>query len=116
MRYIIWALRLVIFVLIILFAIKNMDVVTVRFYGDTSVSDVPLIVVILASFALGAIYMYLLSLPTRFAKGRQISRLKGEVRHLQSDLQSAQKAQAQASATGSAVAAPLDGFVANTKA
>lgn len=112
MRYIIWALRLVIFILVILFAIKNMEVVTVHFYGDTSVSDMPLIVVILASFALGALYMYLLSLPTRFAKGRQISRLKGEVRHLQNDLQYAQKMQAETLSESRAVVTPPDGFVA----
>ncbi|NOL49548.1 LapA family protein [Pelistega europaea] len=112
MRYIVWALRLIIFILVVLFAIKNMEAVTVRFYGDTSLADIPLIVVILVSFALGAVYMYLLSLPTRFAKGRQISRLKGEVRHLQSDLQYAQKVQAEVRPESNAVAAPLDGFVA----
>lgn len=108
MRYIIWALRLIVFILLVLFAVKNTAGVDVNFFGSATLTNIPLIIVILASFIIGAFYMYLLSLPTRFARGREITRLKGEVQHLQ-------QMQAVAPATGTqvAVATPPDGFVAN---
>lgn len=103
MRYIIWALRLVIFVLVLLFAVKNTAPVAVNLYGDVTLPAVPLVVVLLIAFILGALYMYLLTLPTRYRRNREISRLKGEVKHLQSDLtvvtnqqEAAQRAQIQA--------------------
>lgn len=110
MRYIIWALRLIIFLLVVLFAVKNMEPVTVRFFGEASVADVPLVVVLLASFVLGAIYMFLLTLPTRFSRYREIGRLKGEVQHLQKDLQTMQMAKPVAETVA---VTPPDGFVAN---
>ncbi len=109
MRYIIWAVRLVVFVLVVLFAIKNTAGVDINFFGSATLTSVPLIVVILASFILGAFYMWLLNLPTRFARGREISRLKGEVQHLQTDLQNLQVAKP---GTQVATVTPPDGFVA----
>ena len=110
MRYVIWALRLVIFLLVILFAVKNMEPVTVRFFGEASVADMPLVVVMLASFFLGAVYMFLLTLPARFSRRRELSRLKGEVQHLQHDLQTVQMAKPIADVPA---VTPPDGFVAN---
>lgn len=108
MRYIIWALRLIVFILLVLFAVKNTAGVDVNFFGSATLTNIPLIIVILASFIIGAFYMYLLSLPTRFARGREITRLKGEVQHLQQ-----MQAVAPAAGTQVAVATPPDGFVAN---
>ena len=48
MRYIVWAVRLVVFVVVLLFALKNTGPVDVNFYADHTVSGVPLIVVMLA--------------------------------------------------------------------
>jgi len=110
MRYIIWALRLVVFILIVLFATKNTQTVVVSFYGGWAI-DIPLILVILGSFILGALYMYLLSLPTRFTRSREISRLKGEVQDLQTNLQNVQHADQSNTAVTAVV--PPDGFVAN---
>lgn len=115
MRYVIWALRLIIFVLVLLFAVKNTAPIAVNLYGDVTLPAVPLVVVLLVAFVLGALYMYLLSLPTRYRRNREISRLKGEVKHLQSDLsmantqqQEAQRAMVEAQQTP----VPPDGFVA----
>lgn len=115
MRYIIWGLRLLIFILVLLFAVKNTAPVSVNLYGDAVLSAVPLIIVLLLAFALGALCMYILTLPTRYRCGREISRLKGEVKRLQSDSniittqqQTTQRASDQLAAT---VPVPPDGFV-----
>jgi uncharacterized integral membrane protein len=42
MRYIVWALRLIVFLAVLLFALKNTDPVGVTFYGDWAVQGVPL--------------------------------------------------------------------------
>ncbi|NOL52399.1 LapA family protein [Pelistega suis] len=111
MRYIIWALRLIVFVLVVLFAIKNTAGVDINFFGSATLTGIPLIIVILASFMLGAFYMYLLNLPTRFARGREITRLKGEVQHLQTDLQHLQEVKPGTQVVTTVT--PPDGFVAN---
>lgn len=43
MRYLVWALRLLVFVAVLMFALKNTDPVAVKFYADYVVQDVPLI-------------------------------------------------------------------------
>ncbi|NEN75870.1 DUF1049 domain-containing protein [Pelistega sp. NLN82] len=108
MHYVIWTLRLVFFVLIVLFAVKNVQAVDVNFFGSWSLTSIPLIIIILASFILGALYMYLLSLPTRFTRNREIKRLKNEVHILQKDLHDVQHTHP---VTPSSVATPPDGFV-----
>ena len=47
MRYLIWILRLAVFIVILLFALKNTDPVNVRFFADNVITGVPLIVVML---------------------------------------------------------------------
>ena len=43
MRYLVWVLRALVFLLVLLFALKNTDPVNVRFYADHGIADVPLI-------------------------------------------------------------------------
>ena len=63
MRYLVWALRLLVFVAVLMFALKNTNPVEVRFYADYVVQDVPLIVVMLVVFVLGALFGLLLTVP-----------------------------------------------------
>ena len=54
MRYLLWILRLIIFVVVLMFALKNTAPVDVKFFADQVITGVPLIVVMLAVFVLGA--------------------------------------------------------------
>ena len=114
MRYLIWALRLIIFVLVLLFAVKNTAPIAVNLYGDVTLPSVPLVVVLLIAFIAGALYMYLLTLPTRYRQSREVSRLKSEVKHLQSDLTIAANQQrlAQQSLSSSDTSSTSSGYVA----
>ena len=40
MHYFIWALRLIIFLLVLLFALKNTQPVSVRFFSDVAVNNI----------------------------------------------------------------------------
>ncbi|MDX3907544.1 MAG: LapA family protein [Pigmentiphaga sp.] len=79
MRYLVWALRLVVFVVVLLFALKNTDRVNVYFFADHLISEVPLIVVMLASFVLGAIFGLLLTVPGVMRRRREIAALRREL-------------------------------------
>lgn len=79
MRYLVWALRLLIFVVVLLFALKNTDRVNVYFFADHLISEVPLIVVMLASFVVGAVFGLLLTVPGVMRRRREISSLRREL-------------------------------------
>ncbi|MEI2417363.1 lipopolysaccharide assembly protein LapA domain-containing protein [Orrella sp. JC864] len=83
MRYFIWALRLLVFIAVLLFALKNTHVVAVNFYGDYALQDVPLIVVMLGVFVLGALFGLLLTVPAALRRRREAARLRREVERLQ---------------------------------
>ena len=55
MRIVTWAIRLVLFVLLVAFAAKNVEPVTLRFYFDLAL-QAPLIVMLFAFFAAGALF------------------------------------------------------------
>lgn len=86
MRYLIWALRLLIFLLVLLFALKNTEPVSVKFFSDVAVTNIPLIVVLLVTFFLGAIFAYLLSVLVRLKKSREVSQLKSELARLKKNI------------------------------
>ena len=68
MRIVTWAIRVIVFVLLVAFAAKNADPVTLRFYFDLA-WQAPLIVVLFAFFAGGALFGVLaLVLPLLRAK------------------------------------------------
>ncbi len=83
MRFVIWAVRLVVFVLVLLFALKNTEPVDVGLYADHVIRAVPLIVVMLAAFAVGAVLAVLVVMPASMRRRREVARLRREVARLQ---------------------------------
>jgi len=74
-RLLTWAVRLVVFVLLLAFAAKNVQPVTLRFYFDLAL-QAPLIVVLFAFFAAGALFGILALVGTLLRQRREISALK----------------------------------------
>jgi len=70
-----WAVRLVIFFFLLVFAIQNTDPVSLRFLPE-QVWQAPLVIVLLAFFAAGAIIGALSLLGVIYRQRREISRLK----------------------------------------
>ena len=75
MRILTWAIRLIVFVMLVAFAAKNADPVTLRFYFDLAVQT-PLVVVLFAFFLAGALFGMLALLGTLLRQRREIARLK----------------------------------------
>jgi uncharacterized integral membrane protein len=75
MRLVTWAVRLLVFLLLVAFAAKNVEPVTLRFYFDM-VLEAPLVAVLFAFFAAGALFGILALLGTLFRQRREISELK----------------------------------------
>jgi uncharacterized integral membrane protein len=84
MRYLAWAIKLVIFVLVVLFAYKNTAPVEVVFFDGVFWSDVPLIVVMLVTFVLGALLGVLVMLPSTWRGRREAGRLRKDLNKVQS--------------------------------
>ena len=78
MRVLSWALRIILFLALFLFALKNTDTVGLRLYFD-QVWQAPLVLVLLVFFAAGAAMGVLATLGTVFRQRREISRLKREL-------------------------------------
>ncbi len=83
MRYIVWALRLIVFFAVLLFALKNTAPVGVTFYGDWAIQGVPLIVVMLTTFILGTVFGLLLTVPGSLRRRRELARLRKELDRIQ---------------------------------
>ncbi len=79
LRYIAWLLRALLFVALFLFALKNTGLVTLHFYFDRS-WQAPLVLVILAFFALGVALGVLACLTKLFRQRRELTALKKELR------------------------------------
>jgi uncharacterized integral membrane protein len=79
MRILSWTLRIILFLALFLFALKNTDAVSLRLYFD-QVWQAPLILVLLVFFAAGAAMGVLATLATVFRQRREISRLQRELR------------------------------------
>ena len=75
MRFVTWAIRIALFVLLLAFAAKNTEPVTLRFYFDLA-WQTPLVALLLAFFAGGAALGLLAVLGTWFAQRREIARLR----------------------------------------
>jgi len=75
MRIVTWSIRLVVFLLLAAFAAKNAEPVALRFYFDL-VFTAPLIVILLAFFAGGALFGVLALLGALLRQRREISLLK----------------------------------------
>lgn len=94
MRYLVWILRLVIFIIVLLFALKNTAPVDVGLFADHVFSQVPLIVVMLAAFVLGVAFGLLMAATGMLRRRREINRLRRELARAQDALDHPQTASA----------------------
>lgn len=78
MRGLLWTSRIVLFLLLFAFAIKNTDPVGVHVFLDAT-WHAPLIIVVLASFAGGAGLAVLFLLGTLLGQRRELARLQREL-------------------------------------
>ena len=75
MRALLWGSRVFIFLFLFAFALRNTDLVSVRFFFGAD-WQAPLIIIVLAFFAGGAALGVLSLLGTVFSLRREVSRLK----------------------------------------
>jgi putative membrane protein len=75
MRILTWAIRIALFVLLLAFAARNTEPVTLRFYFDL-VWKAPLIAILLAFFVAGVVLGLMAVLGTVFSQRREIARLE----------------------------------------
>ena len=75
MRIVTWTIRLVVFVLLVAFAAKNVEPVALRFYFGVELKA-PLVLALLAAFALGALLGVAALLGTIVRQRREISLLR----------------------------------------
>lgn len=86
MRYLVWILRLAIFIVVLLFALKNTAPVDVGFFADRVFQGVPLIVVMLVAFVLGVVFGLLVAATAILRKRREAARLRRELARAQDEL------------------------------
>ena len=75
MRIVAWAIRLIVFVVLVAFAAKNVEPVTLRFYFDLAL-QAPLVVLLLLFFAVGALFGIAALLGTLLRQRRENSLLR----------------------------------------
>ena len=75
MRYLIWSLRIALFLLLLGFAVKNADTVTLRYYFGYE-WQAPLVLILLVFLALGVAIGVLSCLGKLFRQRREIAALK----------------------------------------
>ena len=75
MRYFLWTVKFLVFVVVLSFAVKNSDPVTVRYYLGAE-WQAPLVFVLLVAFCAGAAFGVLACLGQLFRQRREIGRLK----------------------------------------
>jgi lipopolysaccharide assembly protein A len=74
MRIVRWTIRALVFLLLVAFAAKNTEPVTLRFFFDLALQT-PLVLALFAFFALGALFGILALLGTVLRQRREISLL-----------------------------------------
>ena len=79
MRYVIWLLRIVLFLMLLGFAVKNSDPVTVYYYFGAE-WRAPMVFVLLICLCTGAALGILAALGQLFRQRREIAELKRELR------------------------------------
>jgi uncharacterized integral membrane protein len=75
MRVILWCCRTIIFLFLLVFALKNTEPASIHFFFDTS-WQAPMIIVALVFFAIGAVFGVLALCGTIFGLKREVARLK----------------------------------------
>lgn len=83
MRFVTWAVRLLIFLFLLAFAVKNTEPVALRFYFDL-VWETPLVVLLLGFFAAGAALGLVAALATLLRQRRELLQVKRELREARS--------------------------------
>ena len=78
MRYLGWVVRILIFVAVLGFALRNSQPVTMHYFFDY-VWEAPLVVLLLAAFVLGAFLGLLALLPTLFRLRRERTKFRREL-------------------------------------
>jgi lipopolysaccharide assembly protein A len=78
MTFLTWAIRLLIFAFLLVFAVQNTDTVVLHFVLGQQ-WQAPLVIVLLAFFAMGALLGALSLLGVIFRQRREISRLKHDL-------------------------------------
>ncbi len=78
MRIVTWAIRLIVFLLLVALAAKNADPVTLRFYFDLA-WQAPLIVVLFVFFAAGTLFGVLALVVPLLRQRREISILRRRI-------------------------------------
>lgn len=86
MRYLVWILRLVVFVVVLMFALKNTGPVDVNFFAGHVATGVPLIIVMLVVFILGVVFGFLVVMPAIVRKRREAARLRRDIARLEEQL------------------------------
>jgi putative membrane protein len=82
MHYLMWIIKLFLFLLILSFALVNTDPVTVRYYLGYQ-WQAPLVLVLLVAVCIGALIGLLVGLFQALRLRRQVSALKRELRAVQ---------------------------------
>lgn len=82
MKYVVWVFRIILFVLVLLFALNNTHPVDVNFFADNHANHVPLILVLLIAFVVGAIFAYILMAPAYFRGKYKQAKLQDEIASL----------------------------------
>jgi putative membrane protein len=75
MRYLGWLFRLIIFLLLLGFALKNSELITVHYYLDYE-WQAPLVLVLLGFFAMGALIGLLALMPHLIRLRRELGKLR----------------------------------------
>ena len=83
MRLVTWTIGLVVFLVLMGFAAKNVEPVTLLFYFDLAL-QAPLIVIVLTAFAAGVLAGIVALLATLLRQRREIGRLRRELRSRES--------------------------------
>lgn len=78
MRYLGWAVKILIFAVVLAFALQNSQPVVMHFFLGR-VWEAPLVVLLLSAFVLGALLGLLALLPTLFRLRREQARLRREL-------------------------------------
>jgi len=78
-RFLVFSFWVVVFLVLLLFAIKNSEPVAVQFYFDQS-WEAPLVFVVLGSFAVGAVFGVIACIPPLLRQRREIVVLRKEAR------------------------------------
>ena len=84
MRLLIWIFRLFLFLLLFGFAVKNDDVVVLRFFFGTQ-WQVPLVLVILLFVVLGVLIGVTATIATLYRQHRELGHLRGGQRAVPAD-------------------------------